>query len=241
MMSLKSSVAYMIDDVTNVAERLRRYSRGLRKRDELGSFINVLNDEGEAYLFGGAARDVAFGARKDVHDLDIFVSGNIDIEKISRFSVIRRNNFGGFRLYISKMDIDAWELQKSYPFVHGISPYVSVMNLLRSVCFSTDGIAISLKSGRTSRTEEFSNSLKFRHLRFVTKPQLHETNVAARIARLVLKLDLLPSADVANYFLDCLAEHGPTGLLRAEERWGDHSILNPLLLEQVRCRFEGAL
>lgn len=73
------------------------------------------------------------------------------------------------------------------------------------------GSLISLKSGRTGRTEEFSNRLKFRHLRFVTKPQLHETTVAAWIARLVLKLDLLPSSDIANYFLDCLAEHGPRG------------------------------
>lgn len=237
MMNSRNLVASMTDDVARVSERLRRYSAGLRKRDELGSFIDILNDQGEAYLFGGAARDVAFGAPKAVHDLDIFVSGNIDIERIARFSVIRRNRFGGFRLYISKMDVDAWELQKSYPFVNRISPYVSVFNLLQSVCFSTDGIAVSLRSGKTSRTGEFNNSLKLRRLDFVTTPTLRDVTVAARIARLVLKLDLLPSNEVATYFLDCVAKYGAGGILNAEGRWGNHMILNTILLEQIRSEF----
>lgn len=237
-MNWRGLVVCMIDDVARVGERLRRYSAGLRKRDELGSFIDVLNDQGEAYLFGGAARDVAFGVPKTVHDLDIFVSGNIDIERIARFSVVRRNKFGGFRLYISKMDVDAWELQKSYPFVNRISPYVSVFNLLRSVCFSTDGIAVSLMSGKTSRTEEFNESLKLRRLDFVTAPVLRDVTVAARIARLVLKLDLFPSRQVANYFLSCLSEYGADAILNAEGRWGNHVILNSILLEQVRSEFD---
>lgn len=221
-----------------VAESLRRYTTGLRKRDELGRFIDVLNDAGEAYLFGGAARDVAFGAQKKVHDLDIFVSGNIDLDRISRFSTIHKNNFGGLRLYISKMEIDTWELQRSYPFISGMTPYVSVMNLLRSVCFSTDGVAVSLKSGRMNRTEIFLSSLKHRHLDFVVAPRLLDPTVATRIARLALKLDLLPSKPVANYFMECYLRYGRDRIINAEERWGHHRMLTPILLEQIRCRLE---
>jgi hypothetical protein len=227
----------MTEWTPNFAESLRRYIRALRKRDGLGPFFDVLNESGEAYLFGGAPRDVAFGARKDVHDLDIFVSGVIDLERVARFSAVRKNRFGGLRLYVARMDVDAWELQKSYTFIYGMSPHVSILNLLRSVCFSTDGIAVSLKSGRLINTIEFSNSVSLRNLDFVVRPRKLDSVVAARIARLSLKLDLLPSRSVARYFLDCLAETGVEKLISIESRWGRHRILNDILVEQIRSKF----
>ncbi len=131
--------------------------------------------------------------------------------------------------YIAKMDVDAWELQKSYPFIRGLSPHVSVLNLLRSVCFSTDGVAVSLKSGRTIRTVVFDESLDSRSLNFVVMPQKLEATVATRIARLSLKLNVSPTDAVAKYFLACVNEFGMNKLIIAENRWGTHRMLNELL------------
>ena len=228
----------MNDGSPKIADQLRRYVAGLRKRDVLSGFLDVLNDSGEAYLFGGAPRDVVFGARKYVHDLDIFVSGIIDVDRVAQFSsFVRYNNFGGLRLYVAKIEVDAWELQKSYPFVRKLSPHVSAMNLLNSVCFSTDGVAVSLKTGRSLRTEAFEKSLRCKLLDFMRPPQDVNPLIAARVARLVLKLDLLPSRQVAEYFLSCLNEVGARQILHSELRWGEHRLLTEILLEQMRVIF----
>lgn len=222
---------------SSAVERLRRFVRALRKRDELWSFFQALNDNGEAFLFGGAPRDIAFGLGSKVHDLDIFVSGLIDIDEMSKFSsVIRKTNFGGLRLFVGSFEVDAWELQKSYAFRTKGSYFVSTRNLLRSVCFSTDGIAVSLKSGQVSYTQAFRKSLETHRLDFVSVPVNVEAVIGARIARLALKLNLELSGEVATYLLNCLANFGSDGLVEAEARWGVHRMLNPLLLEQLRSQ-----
>lgn len=222
---------------TQTTERLRRYVRALKKRDELWGFFNALNYSGEAFLFGGAPRDVAFGFRNKVHDLDIFVSGPIDLDKISRFSSItRRTNFGGLRLFVGSFEVDAWELDKSFAFRANASNFISVRNLLHSVCFSTDGVAVSLKTGGVTVTPAFSKSLDDRVLDFVTKPAELEPVVGARIARLALKLDLALSLSVAAYLRGCLESFGNNGLIAAEARWGEHRMLNELLIAQLEAR-----
>lgn len=219
------------------SERLRRFIRALKKRDELSGFFNALNYGGEAFLFGGAPRDVAFGMGSKVHDLDIFVSGPIDLDEIGRFSSFaRRTNFGGLRLFVGSFEVDAWELDKSYAFRARGSSFISSRNLLHSVCFSTDGVAVSLKSGRVTFTSSFRKSLEDRLLNFVVKPIDLEPVVGARIARLALKLDLGLSFPVATYFRECLEVYGRDGLVDAELRWGDHRILNHLLIAQLEAR-----
>jgi hypothetical protein len=218
-------------------ERIRRFVRALKKRDELWGFFKALNDGGEAYLFGGAPRDAAFGLGGKVHDLDIFVSGPIDLDEMVRFSSIaRRTNFGGLRLFVGSFEVDAWELQKSYAFRAKESSFVSAGNLLRSVCFSTDGVAVSLKSNHVTFTPAFRKSIEDRCLDFVVKPVALEPVVGARIARLALRLNLELTPAVAAYFFECLAAFGRGGLIEAELRWGNHRILNDLLVAQLEAR-----
>jgi len=225
-----------------VAERLRRFVRKLKKDDDLESFIGILNATGEAYLFGGAPRDVAFGAGRLVNDLDIFVSGPVDIEQIrSVGTFVKRTNFGGFRLVIGKYEVDVWELDKSYAFRFDASSYISTRNLLNSVCFSTDGIALSLKSGRSTVTSAFLASLRDRRLDFVVPPPSLEPVVAARIARLALKLELGLTPAVASYFVECVDEIGVPSLIDAEARWGRHRMLNEMSMEQVKLEIKQAI
>jgi hypothetical protein len=229
----------MIPISIQTAERLRRFVRALKKRDDLGGFFDVLNDGGEAFLFGGALRDVAFGRKDKVHDLDIFVSGPINLEEIGRFSSFsRKTNFGGLRLFVGSFEVDAWELDKSYAFKSNGSRSISAGNLLRSVCFSTDGVAVSLKSGRVTFTPAFRESLEGRILDFVVKPLEFERVVGTRIARLALKLDLELSDSVATYFRECLNEFGTKALIEAESRWGNHRILNDILISQLKARID---
>lgn len=222
---------------TQATDRLRRYVRALKKRDELWGLFDALNEGGEAFLFGGAPRDAAFGFGNKVHDLDIFVSGIINLDEVGRFSsTFRRTNFGGYRLFVGSFEVDAWELAKSHAFRASGSPFVGVRNLLHSVCFSTDGVAISLKTGGVTFSPAFRKSLDDRILDFVIEPKNLEAVVGVRIARLALKLDLMLSSSVATYLHRCLDIFGKSGLVAAEERWGAHRMLNELLISQLEAR-----
>lgn len=225
-----------------LTERLQRFVRGLKKRDELDGFLKVLNEAGEAFLFGGAPRDVAFGAIDQVNDLDIFVSGPIDLDAINKFSsIVRRTNFGGLRLFVGKFEVDAWELDKSYAFRTNADRFVGARSLLNSVCFSTDGIAVSLKTGRVMPTPAFNESLANHVLDFVVPPLKVEAVIGARIARLALKLDLDLTSSVANYFFECLETYHTHGLIEAEVRWGNRRMLNEIVLEQVKVHIQRKL
>lgn len=218
-----------------LAERLQRFVRGLKKRDELNGFFKVLNESGEAFLFGGAPRDVAFGAIDKVNDLDIFVSGHIDLDAINQFSsFVRYTNFGGLRLFVGKFEVDAWELDKSYAFRANADKFIGARSLLNSVCFSTDGIAVSLKTGRVTSTPAFKASLDHHCLDFVVPPAKIEAVIGARIARLALKLDLELTTEVAYYFSHCLDKYHANGLIDAEARWGHRRVLNEIVLEQIK-------
>lgn len=220
-----------------VSDRLRRFVRKLKKSDELASFISALNSTGEAYLFGGAPRDVAFGVGRQVNDLDIFVSGPISADLLNTYShFVRRTNFGGFRLYVGRFEVDAWELSRSHAFLTGRAPYISARALLDTVCFSTDGVAVSLKSGRISASRAFFTSLNDRNLDFVVPPETLDALVCARIARLALKLDLGLSSVVSGYFVRGLDQLGVPAVIGSESRWAGKRILNELAIEQIRVR-----
>ncbi|WP_242102496.1 hypothetical protein [Lysobacter sp. M2-1] len=227
---------------SQVDGRLRRYVLALKKHDGLASFIQSINSFGEAYIFGGAARDVAFVGQGVVNDLDIIVSGGIDLEELNKFSESwHRTNFGGLRGVVGRFDVDIWDLRKSYAFRYDSSSFISVRNLLNTVCFSTDGIAVSLKSGRSITSPAFDRAFSSKRLDFIVPPTKPEPVVAARIARLMMKLELELTPSVASYFISCYETFGVSELIKAESRWGGKRMLNEVSIELIKADIDNAI
>jgi hypothetical protein len=225
-----------------VRDKLRRYVRLLGEQPGLAPLVREINAVGEAYIFGGAARDVVFAGKKLVNDLDIVVSGKIDPEMLSKFSEqVRRTNFGGYRIHTGEYEVDLWEIQNSYAFRFDSPSIISVHKLLDTVCFSTDAIAVSLESGRVFKSKAFDESLRSRRLDFVVPPSKFEPVVAARIARLVLKLKLEMTPSVASYFVPCVEKFGISAVIDSESRWKDRRMLNEIRMEQVRTELRLAI
>lgn len=214
-------------------KRSRNLVRALRKDDAVGALLESCNSIGEAFLFGGAVRDTMFGSRS-FGDLDIFVSGPINEELISRLAKSsRRTNFGGFRLVVGKFDVDIWELPKSYAFRIDRGRAISVDSLLSTVCFSTDAVAISLQTAKIRADKRFRRSLETNTLSFVQKPLASEVLQAVRIARMVVKLGIRPDREVSRYFLDAVRQFGADVLLGAEAKWKGRRVLDSELLIAV--------
>lgn len=222
---------------SGLSDRLRRYVRLLRKYDGLAHFLASLTRAGEPFLFGGAARDVAFSGRNAVNDLDIFVSGILREEMLCELGYsYKRTNFGGYRLVIDGFDVDVWELQRSHAFRWAPNSSVSVMNLLKTVCFTTDAIAVSLVDGRVIKSADFDWSFQEDTLGFVSPPLGFDALVATRIARVSLKLGLDLSPVVASYFHHCLEKIGIDPIVKAENRWGQKGFLSEIAIKEVEAK-----
>jgi hypothetical protein len=218
-------------------ERLRRYVRLLKKDDNVSRFLKSIGKNGEPFLFGGAVRDVAFSGKRAVNDLDIFVSGWISEESlVETGSQVRKTNFGGYRLSVGQYDVDVWELERSRAFQWVAPSFISVSGLLKTVCFSTDAIAISLVDGRVIKSPDFSWSFEHDTLAFVAPPSKLDALVATRIARVSLKLGLDLSPIVASYFSKCVETFGSKEIVDAERRWGAKRFLNEIAVEEVRAK-----
>ena len=202
----------------------------------MSEFLRVTSRRGEPFLFGGAARDVFFRGRQEVNDLDIFVSGALSEEDFSSLGPVRRNRFGGYKLIAGGYDIDIWELERSLAFKWSATSFISVSNLLRTVCFTTDAIAISFNGYRLIKSKDFDWSCDTRTLGFVAPPMEFNALVATRIARISLKLGLDLSPAVANYFENCVERFGSHAIVDAESRWGSKRFLTEIAVEEVRAK-----
>lgn len=215
--------------------RLRRFVRALKKEDRLARFLASQNSQGEAFLFGGAPRDVVFAGAAEVNDLDMFVSGPIGDSP--ELNDARQTRFGGMRAQVGRHEVDIWRLQDSAAFRKSLVPIIGVEELLKTVCFSTDAIAISTADrGSVVTLPIFLESFERKRLDFICPPDGLEPVYCARIARLVLKLNLAPTPWVATYFCKGVDLFGVESILRSEERWGERMILNPISIEEVRAR-----
>ena len=221
-------------------DRLRRFVARLKTSDDLASFLQAQNRVGEAFLFGGAPRDVVFSGAAIVNDLDIFVSGPLEVAR--ELEGAKRTRFGGLRTRIGSFDVDVWRLEDSAAFRKSLVPLVGVKELLKTVCFSTDAIAVSTaERGSTVVLPVFLESLERKRIDFVREPERLEAVYCARIARLVLKLGLLPTPWVASYFIQGIEKFGVEGVLLSEQRWGDKMILNPIAIEEVRALIDNEI
>ncbi|WP_235565318.1 hypothetical protein [Lysobacter sp. Root494] len=223
-------------------DRARAIVRLLHKDDAVAALLRSCNEVGEAFLFGGMVRDAILGASGAFGDIDIFVSGPLDADfarSLSRYS--RRTNFGGMRLVVGKFDVDIWELPQSQAFRIEKGRPISIPSLLDTVCFSTDAVAISLLDSRVIATSKFRGTVRDKVLKFVSVPRGTELLQAVRIARLLVKLDLIPHFDIAKYFLAAIAEFGAAGLVKAEEKWKGRRVLDDFLVEGVRLLCESSV
>ncbi|WP_155742278.1 hypothetical protein [Xanthomonas graminis] len=226
----------------SAVERVKRFGGDVARLHVVGDVVRKLNSSGEAYLFGGGARDACFGRSRQVNDLDIVVSGKIDINEPFFCDLeVRRTNFGGYRLNAGCFEMDLWQLDKSLAFVRNPHLSVGISSLLNTVCFTTDSIAMSLSSGEVYASSAFIKSIAERTIGFVARPEGLEPLVAARAIRLLVKLNLLPEADVAAYIRECAESFGVACLISQEGRWKGIQYLNRMSVDAVLSRISGRL
>lgn len=224
------------------AEKVRQFGREVKRLKVVGGIVEHLNLKGEAYLFGGGARDACFGRGRVVNDLDVVVSGKVDFDQACFSGLnVRKTNFGGYRLHAGEYEMDIWQLNESYAFVRDPTLDIGIGSLLNTVCFTTDSIAMSLDSGMVFVSKAFARALARKSIGFLSPPELLDPLVAARALRLILKLDLAPEESLALYLLKCVEIFGVSNVIEQEDKWHGPHYLNRMSLDAVLHQSDRAL
>ncbi|MCQ4087804.1 hypothetical protein [Saccharibacillus sp. JS10] len=115
----------------------------LDKNSSTLEFIEELSSVGDLLFFGGSIRDICFFPDEPPmpRDFDIAIKFN---DKKNFDSIIskynhKRNRFGGYKLQISNLEFDIWDLENTWAFKN-TSLYPSEENLAKTVYLNIDGI-----------------------------------------------------------------------------------------------------
>lgn len=113
-------------------------------RLDLVNFVQNLSENGEVIFFGGYVRDLLVNYNENNRDIDIVFSSKssckmLDFIIYDYFDEVERNLFGGYKIRLSDVTIDIWNLEDTWAFKENkLRP--SVNNLEHSTFLKMDSI-----------------------------------------------------------------------------------------------------
>ncbi|MDR4318642.1 Uncharacterised protein [Niallia circulans] len=119
----------------------------LGKYSETLEFVERLSETGELLFFGGAIRDIFIKNEQYPRDFDIAVKFKDELEfnKLIKNYEYKRNRFGGYKIKVSGIDFDIWDLNNTWAFKNTeLKP--SEENLAKSVYLNIDGVVYNFNS-----------------------------------------------------------------------------------------------
>ena len=94
----------------------RRYLKDFLLTEESWRLLLDISNQTDVYIFSGVIRNFLLGYAYN-RDLDIVVKNidNLNLSGINKREIqIKRNSFGGYKLKIGMLNIDAWDIDKTW-------------------------------------------------------------------------------------------------------------------------------
>lgn len=215
--------------VQDFPKRLRaNFSAFISRRQErpaaLSEVVRVVRQRGlTVFAFGGIPRGVLnSGRRYQPRDLDlVFEDQHFEFfESAFESFVQRRNSYGGLRLKIENMSVDAWPLSATWAFRTGAFSGPSFEKLPHTTFLNVDGIIVELspKKGRARRIYEagFFSAWNDRILDINLRENPYPAICVARALCISRRFGFRLSHDLATYLWDVLSSEPVEELLNAQ-------------------------
>ncbi|SYX86908.1 hypothetical protein [Paenibacillus alvei] len=178
----------------------------LEKNPNALRFIEELSDVGDLLFFGGSIRDICFfpDTPPMPRDFDIAIrfEHKDNFESIIRKYDYHRNRFGGYKLKISNMEFDIWDLENTWAFKYANLP-PSEENLAKTVYLNIDGIVYNFNKEKLY-DEVFRSTIRESKLDITLEenPQIELNLLRALVFKEKYKLELSNRLkDVFNDYL----------------------------------------
>ncbi|MFP9128560.1 hypothetical protein [Niallia sp. BSM11] len=127
----------------------------LSNHPQAKEFVFYLEQNADLILFGGCIRDyMEHRFTEPPRDFDIVLNNNnLDLETLIYSSLgsldysICKNKFGGYKIHISDLKFDIWEIQKTWAFQEKKVSYSSFEDLNKTVFLNIDSLFYNLSTG----------------------------------------------------------------------------------------------
>ena len=231
----------------DLAEKLARF---LRTRSPIAKAIQrARTGMWKCFVFGGVLRDVF---RPDplapgIRDVDLVINDE-DFDTFHwhlRAFVVARNRFGGLRLKIGQVPIDAWSLSQTWAFRQGYVLPKSFRSLAETTFLNIDGIVADVSYFHRNRVEvyaqsylrAFENNVLDIELRANPFPPL----VAVKALRAMYRYHLNINRPLAAYISDVIEGLGVERFEREQRRHYGRAIISGDALRAFATSLESYL
>ncbi|NUJ16627.1 hypothetical protein FKN04_08440 [Bacillus glycinifermentans] len=197
------------------------------------NFVEKLSETGELLFFGGAVRDIYIKNDQYPRDFDIAIkfTDEMKFNNIINDYEYYKNRFGGYKIKVSGIDFDIWDLNNTWAFKNtNLKP--SEENLAKSVYLNIDGIVYNFNSNclyadllkETLMKSELDVNLEknphvelnlLRALVFKRKYNLNLSNKLKRVFRYYV--DSTKENNLVNYLLELQLSHYKIEKISKEE------------------------
>ncbi len=142
------------DKIKNISDLKRKVNYFLSSskfgRQEVKALLDQLQEIGEVVIFGGMLRDLSLlGNEGFDSDIDLVIDTDKEDELdafLHPYSPVR-NKFGGYRLELSRWEVDIWPLKSTWAFKKGYVEDGSFADLCKTTFFDWDGIVYKVGDG----------------------------------------------------------------------------------------------
>ncbi|MHA3773778.1 hypothetical protein ACXR0O_19770 [Verrucomicrobiota bacterium sgz303538] len=205
-----------------LTEKVRRFlrsdtpvARGLRE---------LAAGEWRTYLFGGTVREILLKIdNPQIRDLDVVIDddGFAKFRQVFEARTIGVNRFGGLRLILDRIPVDAWSLSSTWAFQTGHVPHAFRHRLPETTFLNIDSVVFEITPGRVRKrliAEPFLEALENNVMDIVLPENPHPGLAAVRTIRMHLRYDMPMSRRLAQYILEYLESAGVDGCLDEQLR-----------------------
>ena len=206
----------------------KRFSTFVSRRKDrpaaLSEVIRVVRQGGlTVFAFGGAPRGVLHeGGFYRPRDLDLVFDDEHFRVFQSAFEscILRRNSYGGLRLRITDMAVDAWPLGATWAFRTGVCSPPSFETLPRTTFLNVDGLVVELspQRGKSRRVFEagFFSAWQQKLLDINLRDNPHPSVCVARTLCISRRFGFRLSPALARYLWEMLTALPAEELLRSQ-------------------------
>ncbi|MBL4749103.1 MAG: hypothetical protein JKX71_00725 [Amylibacter sp.] len=222
-------------------KRLRRFFEGTaEERRHVLSFVEDITNVGNAYIFGGAVRDISlFGGSNFKGDVDIVLTTFEDheLERLIETYDAEKNKFGGYRLQIGRWKFDIWEASKTWAFKTGKVKQETHLSLLETTFFNWDAILFDVQTGSLFHNKDYFTHLANKYLELNLEDNPNTFGALIRTLRtLSLSDDIITGPKLSRFLKEKLSEASDHDVLSYEAESFTSRYISSSLLADVRAK-----
>jgi hypothetical protein len=132
--------------------------------------LNTISSRTDVLIFSGIIRNYFLGLNEH-RDIDIVLEKNVDIEKIFSDYKIKRNSFGGHKIFLPHVHIDIWSLAETWAIKkQPVHAFLSKGHIPYTAFFNFSAIVFSLHDKKFYYTKDFLRFLRDKQIDVVYQP-----------------------------------------------------------------------